>query len=295
MKVKRNIKPNRYKPEVSKPSEKDQLGSSSIDFCLKWIMLIAGISLLSLAAIFGYDMVTQSKFFNIKKIHVTGNNRISDQEIIAFAELDAPSNIFKINRHSLEEKIASMPWIDSASIKRNMAAELIIQVREHRALAIVKIENIADIIINTQGRPFKEYNPESDHLEALPVIEGLDLTQADNGYLFEGFLFNAVMKFLDIAHLKPGTTIRADNAMGLSIEKKPVTEYEPAESDQGFPVKLGFGQYEQKLKKAETISEYMDRYFPDKKIIAMDLFDLEKVFVKTQLSDSGLNILEKGV
>ena len=294
MKVKNKAKPNRYKPEKRKDPHASDSGFS-IDFCLKWIMLVTGISLLSLTCIFGYDLVTQSKFFNVKKIEISGNNRISADEIKSFAGLDQPHNIFKLNVHALEMKISSHPWIEWTSVKRNFTSGLDIQVVEHRALAIVKIENIADILINTRGRPFKEYNPSTDQIESLPIITGLDLTQSESGYLFDGIRFNAVMDFLKIADQRTIYKITADDQIGLTIETDTIYNKTEDQEKKRVQIRLGFGSFQQKMDRAETISQYLDQYFPDREIIAMDVFNLDKIFVKTKMNDPDQNVIEKGV
>lgn len=293
--MKTKVKPNRYKPGVAGKGDSMPEIGSSIDFCLKWLMIVAGISVLSLALIFGHDLVTQSTLFHVRQVDISGNARVTNDAVIRFAGLDKVHNIFKLNIHSLEKKIISHPWIASASVKRNLAAGLTIEVVEHEALAIVRIENIADILINTQGRPFKEYNPSADHLETLPVITGLDLTQADSRYIFDGRLFNAVMRFLTIADTHQTYVIHADNHTGITLNAGNVRNLTRKHQESGIPIKIGFDNFQAKLNRAEIIHEYIDSHYPERVVIAMDLFNINKVFVKTKRSNSGLNTIEKGV
>lgn len=291
--MKSKIKPNRYKTEATGKSSRQR--TINIDFCLRWIMLVAGISVLSLASIFTYDLVTQSSLFAVKQVTINGNEQIKADEIISFAGLDQEQNLFKLNIGMLEKKISLHPWVASANIKRRLSSILEIEIVEQKALAIVKIENIADIIINTQGRPFKEYDPEKDRLEDLPVVTGLDLTHAGSAFIFEGDLFNAVMTFLNIAATHPPVLIKADDQMGITIDSNDIYNRALPGQKKFIRIKMGFGDYHSKFKRAKTISEYIGRHFPDHTIIAMDLFNPDKVFVKTARNDSGHNALEKGV
>lgn len=292
--MKSKVKQNRYKPEAVKSAAEYHPGTG-IDFCLKWIMLVAGISLFSLAMIFMYDLVTQAPVFNVKTVHVSGNQRVSEDEVKSFAGLDGPMNMFKINLNSVEARLASHPWIEKVHVKRNIHCELFIHVIEHQALAIVKIENIADIIINEKGIPFKEYDPMQDRLEALPIITGLDLTLSGPDYLFDGILFNAVMDYLDITGAKADLKIHADDQMGLTIEARDTLRKESSPENRTIKIKMGFDNYRQKIKKAKHISAYIEKFFPGKTITAMDLFNLKKVFIRTELSDPECITTEKGV
>lgn len=290
----KKIKPNRYKPE---PRDEEGLRSdsgTSIDFCLKCIMTVAFISILSLASIFAYDVITQSPFFSIKNIEISGAKRVSRKDILKLARLTQDENIFRLNLYTIEKQIVSHPWIQSARIKRDFSSNLFISVIEHEPLAIVQIENLADIIINTQGQPFKEYNPQKDRIEDLPVISGLDLTPRNDQYLFNGPLFNSIMEFLNTDHSGSVKKIQGDKNTGILID---ITDsYNLTSGEQGtIRIKLGFSNFTAKLKKAKKISEYIDKNFPDRTICAMDLFNIEKVFIKTTRNDALRNTIEKGV
>ena len=63
----------------------------------------------------------------------------------------------------------------------------------------------------------------------------------------------------------------------------------------GFEIKLGFDNFQNKLNRAKTISAYIDKNYPDRVITAMDLFDIEKAFIKTKRNDALHNTIEKGV
>ncbi len=169
-------------------------------------------------------------------------------------------------------------------------------------MAIVTIENLADIVINAQGAPFKEYEPAKDDLTALPVISGVDLSLSNSTYLFEGDLFNAMMEILKIKGFGQIQTIWGDENTGILINilntrqdtgltKNPgETEFE---NKTVLPVKLGFDGFEKKLARARQIQRYMESNYPDKTISAIDLFSLKKVFVTTE--DAAQNTTEKGV
>jgi len=288
-------KQNRYKPEADEGNIINSNSGIGIDFCLKCIMTVAFISILSLASIFVYDFITQSDFFNIKKIDLSGTSRVQKEDILQLANLTSEKNIFGLNLFTIEKLIASHPWIQSARVKRNFASALSISITEQKPLAIVKIENLADILINTQGVPFKEYNPLKDHLENLPVITGLDLTSSNDQYMFNGVLFNSIMNFLKIDDSNNVKQIKGDKNTGISIETIDTYNQFPSESSRTIQIKLGFNNFKAKLKKAKKISRYIDKNFPERTICTMDLFTIEKVFIKTKPVDALHNNLEKGV
>lgn len=288
----KKIKPNKYKHKAK--NDKDTRPMIGIVFCLKGIMILVFISVLSLGSIFIHDFITQSAFFNIKRIEISGTQRIQKHDILKLTGLNCEKNILAINLFSIEKCLASHPWVQSASVKRTLAAEILISIVEQKPLAIVKIEHLAEILINTQGSPFKEYNPLKDHIKNLPIIAGLDLTCANDQYRFNGTLFDSIMDFLqsnDCANVKK---IKADKNTGVAIEAQDIYNHLPIGEQGIVQIELGFDNFKEKLNKAKNISAYIDKNFPEKTICSMDLFNIEKVFIKTKLNNALPNNLEKG-
>lgn len=310
--VNKKIKSNRFKPEARQYDPDRSEPGFGIDLCLKCIMTVVVISLVSLASIFAYDFITQSNFFSVQTIQISGSHRAVDKDLLKLGNIQTGMNLFELNLYAIEKKIITHPWILSVEVKRKLPSKLIIQVVEQQPLAIVKIENLADIIINTQGRPFKEYNPLTDEISDLPVISGLDLTSQNNQYLFNGPLFNSIMDFLDIREPGRIMQIKADANTGLMIETTDVYNL-PIENmsenvgenmdknnkvteETTLQIKLGFNNFKAKLDRAHKISRYMGKHFPYRRICAMDLSNIEKIFVKTKLNNGDEpNTLEKGV
>jgi hypothetical protein len=290
--VSKKIKPNRYKHEAK--DGKDSNSQSGIAVCLKYVMALVFISALSLGSIFIYDFITQSPSFNIKKIEISGTKRVLKEDIIQLADLTFEKNILKINLFSIEKQIISHPWIQSARVKRNLDSVLSISITEHEPLAIVKIENLADILINTQGSPFKEYSPVNDNIKNLPIVTGLDLASVNNQYLFNGTLFNSTMDFLQSVDCINIKQINGNKNTGVTIEARDIYNRQLTDEQGIIQIKLGFNNFKAKLNKAKTISKYIDENFPEKTICAMDFFNIEKVFIKTKFNNALRNDLEKG-
>jgi hypothetical protein len=290
--VSKKIKPNRYKAETQKSNN---TGSNSVNaICLQSLMTFIFIMALSLGSIFIYDFLTQSDFLNIKKIEISGTKRVLKKDILKLADLTFEKNILEINLFSIEKRIISHPWVQSAYVKRNLDSVLSISIVEHEPLAIAKIGNLADLLINTLGRPFKEYNPQNDSVKNLPVITGLELSSSNNLYVFNGTLFNSIMGFLQSNDSDNIKQIIGDKNTGITIEAKDIYNQNPIEEPGIVQIKLGFNNFKAKLNKAKNISEYIDKNFPEKSICSMDLFNIERVFIKTKLNTALHNDLEKG-
>ncbi len=286
------VRENRYKKIPDNPGPVKKASRQKV---LKIAALPVLICLVSIAAVFAHDAVVQSPFFTIQKVTVTGDHRIKKQEILTLAGLEKPANFFQVNLSAMEKKITAHPWVAAASVRRSLFFTLAVSIIEEEPLAVVCIENVSDILINTQGKPFKEYDPDQDHLLKLPVITGLDLTETQDQYQFQGPLFNCILDLLQGQFPQPIISIQGDEHTGLTIHVPDIFNRDPISRNTLIPLHLGFDEYRKKLIKARKISRYITANIPGKTICAMDLFDIDHVFVKTADMDTLHSNLEKGV
>lgn len=300
MATKKNT-PNRYKMPAKKTRKPKTFFSGKALRGKIFLTLFVGA--MSFGCIYMHDAVLQCPLFDVKTIMIDGLDRVTRVAVLARTKLDKPANIFELQPDMLEKELNTHPWIRVATVKRRLFSTLSIKIEEQEPLAIVTIENLADIVINAQGTPFKTYEPAKDNLTALPVISGVDLSLSNSTYLFEGDLFNAVMEILKIKGVGQIKSILGDENTGIRINilnigpdttgftKNPGdTE---SENKAVLPVKLGFDKFEKKLARARQIQRYMETNYPDKTISAIDLFSLKKVFVTTE--DAAQNSTAKGV
>jgi len=266
---------NRYKRE---PVQKKQTR-------LKWTPALIGVYILaaSLALVFLHDFVVQMDFFNVESVVVEGNSRVPEKEIISLAEIREDSSLLEANLFTMEKRILTHPWIKSASLERKLPSGLRIRVKEQQPMAVVKIENLADILINNQGLPFKEYSPETDNLPTLPVVSGLELTRIHDRYLFNGRLFNCIFDILHQPSLTGIRQIHADRETGLTVrENKEESETGSLKDLRATELKLGFSQYARKVELARKIETYYENRFERKTISSIDLFNPDHIIVTTK-------------
>ena len=290
----KTMKQNKFKPEASSPKGKSVSAIASKKHSINVFFAFGLLVLMSLTSIWVYDAVTQSPFFAIKQVDISGTQRVKRNEIIQLTGVTDQTNLFQINLNSIEQQICCHPWIARVCVKRSLFSTLVVTVVEEEPLAIVNIENLADIIINTQGHPFKEYDPQKDQLNFLPTISGIDLTRTGNSFGFEGPLFNAIMDLLEIQSFGRINTIMGNENTGITIIAKDIYNKNP-DPQVTLPIKLGFTRFEEKRIKAIKISAYMNKNFPEKAIRTMDLYNIEKIFITTKEIDALHHTIEKGV
>lgn len=77
----------------------------------------------------------------IKHIHITGNNNISDNDIIDVASIKYYPPIFKVNKKDMRESIMSLPLVKDVSVKKSIFGTLEINIEENKVLFLNKSTN----------------------------------------------------------------------------------------------------------------------------------------------------------
>ncbi len=274
------MRKNRYK----KPGAENRAGTGKVRTAARWILagLIYGFSLcgLSLGLIALHDLVTQADYYRVDKITISGLERLSRAELLDRAGISVGDNILAVNLFKVKKTLLSHPWVRDVSVSRKIPEELIIMVKEEKALAVVKFFDGETLLMNIQGEPFKIFEEQDDPFRQLPVIAGLDLSKAEEGYGFQGKLYESVMTLMKLKSLKEVRAIRADQDTGLTVH---TTDFSPAEEDgskESIGIRFGFGQYLSKCSQAKEISGLIHTSAPGKRISSMDLFDPGSITVK---------------
>lgn len=109
-----------------------------------------------------------SPFFNIKNIHIIGNEKITQEMIISLSGIELEQNTFKISKHKVEQAIKTNSYIDSVKVKRQLPDSIEIQLTERKPAYMVTIGN-AYVYMNKQGYLLEISQEKLD----LPIITGI--------------------------------------------------------------------------------------------------------------------------
>ena len=136
---------------------------------------IAGIAALmatSFLFIFVHDVITQCDYFRAKSLKIEGMHRLSRNQIIEAARVEAGMNVLAVNLATVRKRLLAQPWIAEAEVRREIPGGLYIKVQEHCPLAIIDLGR--KYLINESGQLFKEWT-DTDPTN-LPLISGLELS-----------------------------------------------------------------------------------------------------------------------
>lgn len=136
--------------------------------------------------------------FNIIKINVTGNEKVSAETIISLSGLKKGENIFKFNS-LVTKKIKENPYIQEAKVKRKLPGTVEINVKERKIKYQLNLIN-SYTYIDKDGYILEN----SEVKEKVPVITGLSITEDKmlNGSRLEEkdiAVLNKITKIIDAA------------------------------------------------------------------------------------------------
>lgn len=129
-------------------------------FILKIFLII---SLFTIVAIF----LLTSPLFNITKINVSGNAKISEEEILSLSKIKLETNTYKIVKSNIEQNIKENAYVDTAYVKRKLPNEVDIIITERKPQYMIQYGN-AYVYINNQGYMLEISEEKLD----MPIITG---------------------------------------------------------------------------------------------------------------------------
>ena len=233
---------------------------------------VIGVVLMSLFFIFCHDIILQSPYFKVSSLEVTGNKRLSTQEILEAARIKPDTNVLRVNLPLSRKYLLSHPWIAAAEITRELPGRLSIAIREHHPLAILDMGR--KLLIDLEGNVFKEVS-DSDSVE-LPIIEGIDFSDLDQSDLRRSTHYDAVLSLLEMGQ-NPACILSRNQIRLIRVDREEGITFFSEGPIQGFivnAVKIGYQDYSEKLVRLEKIIDY---YKTNKLIQGIDWVDLRQM------------------
>jgi len=268
----KRIRKNRYKNGGSSPADGFVKWRAVFGIVAKITGAVLFILIMSLVFMFGHDMITQSDYFDAKTVNVTGNSRLTLNEIKTIAGIHEGVNILSVNMVLARKKLLANPWIRSVDIRRDFPSIMYIHVVENHPKAIVDFGRF--FLINSRGNVFMEAGP-SDFPD-IPVISGVEYSQwnQDKG---QTRVFSSVMAVLDLVGKGSGPInirnlkeINVDSEMGLTLLANTAVE----------KIRLGFGKYNIKFRRLSKILSLPETIRRFSAFYMMDLRNPERVVAK---------------
>ncbi|HTR50462.1 MAG TPA: FtsQ-type POTRA domain-containing protein [Kofleriaceae bacterium] len=120
----------------------------------------------------GYHFVTTSPRFAITAIDVHGNRHLTADRIRAALPVHEGDNVFAADVEAALHALRADPWIEHAEAHRVLPDTLVIEVREHEAVALVDFGGL--YLVDAAGHPFKRAELADGEGAGMPIVTGID-------------------------------------------------------------------------------------------------------------------------
>lgn len=262
----KSAKRNRYK-RAEAPQR--SLWKPALRAVGKAFLTAFGLVCASLLLVFGHDALLQNHFFDAKRISVAGNQRLTDQQVLAQAGLKTGVNILSVNLSLARNRIEAHPWIADAELHREWPDGIAVRIREEQPVAVVVIDKAW--LVNAEGRLFKE--AAAGDAVGLIVVEGLSYLDVPAAGTQAGVAFKAVMDILELGR-------RPDAPLPLAMIKRIEVDREIGLTVSAFDgpktIRLGYGDYGVKIDRLERLIGYLKASGRFDEFAAIDLNSPER-------------------
>lgn len=98
-----------------------------------------------------------SSIFNINKVTVTGNQKVTSEEIVALAGITPGENLFKIDRTLIEKSVEIHPMVKNAHLVRHLPHTVEIKIQERTSWAVIPYDDLF-LLIDDEGHCLDKLN-----------------------------------------------------------------------------------------------------------------------------------------
>lgn len=138
-----------------------------------WIPAVGVVAAILMLGGVVWFMQTSPRF-EIAKIGVRGQARLTPKAIVKHLNLPAHTNIFRVNLEDVERQLETLSWIQHAEVYRHFPNKLSIVVKEREPFALVKFDEL--YLIDQEGVILGSLA--SGSAIHLPIITGAFVTKA---------------------------------------------------------------------------------------------------------------------
>ncbi len=166
---------NRRKVDPAKrAAELKAAAKARAPFFLRVFGTVAVLAGLAFGSFYGWRWAQTSPRFAITAIHLTGNERATEGELLKLSGLATGQNLVSLDVAAAERALLAHPWVKSAHLKRRLPSTLEVTVSEHVPSALVSLGDL--YLVDADGVPFKKVAV-SDAQKTpvdLPLLSGVD-------------------------------------------------------------------------------------------------------------------------
>lgn len=221
---------------------------------------VAALILVAAGSLSAFLFFQVKAVFRVGHVAFSGNSHLTDEELKALAGFRGDENLVTFSSARLFEQLMQSPWIRSVSVRKELPRSLLVQIRETEPFALMDVKGRL-FIVDEKGKMLEELKHGS--IPFLPVISGVPFGKKEN--VAEALQLVKVIRGRGLLSEKEHIEIIAQRPQDMTVNLD------------GLVVKVGTGEYEDKLQRLAELEEeirkrgihvdYIDLRFENKAVV----------------------------
>ena len=203
----------------------------------KYLIFVVLPVVLVVAAIYMMSRMVNSAF-KVREVVITGNEHLTDEELKSMAGIGRDENLLKVSGRRISSKMMESPWIRAVAVRKDFPDRLLIDIRESEPFALLDMKGKL-FIVDDRGAMLEKLKDIA--VPFLPVISSNPYREKE-----------AFHEALNLAKAIKNTGLLSRKDHIEIISHKP---QEMSVNLDGIVVKVGEGEYEDKLARLTDIEE----------------------------------------
>jgi cell division protein FtsQ len=261
---------NRNRPKKQKKSRKPMNYRRFLKRGARIASVLAIAAILVVVCLETYELLARATFFRLEKIEASKSKRLKREEIIALSGVKPGDSMLRLDLRRVAAQIKKNPWVEKVRVNRYFPRTLSIEITEWEPAAVVNMGYL--YYLDGKGEIFKPLT-KGDNLD-FPVITGItgeDLSKDPAGCKV---MLKTALQLADL--LKAGTVFKLADISEIHVDKG--YGYTLFTAQGGVPVKLGNGNFPEKLTRLARIYKELSTQLPELEYIDLNYND--KIVVK---------------
>jgi cell division protein FtsQ len=225
---------------------------------LKTGLIIISSIVFALAVALGVKQMVRS--LHVRDIVVYGNYHLEEKDIEKMLDTVRGMSLLSLGFHEVDEALRLSPWIKKVSMRKQFPHTLQVRIEEAVPKALLNYRGNT-YLLEQEGEVLEEIRGEVASF--LPIISGVDPDQEREGLLES-------LKLLEA--LEERNILSSRESVEVSLQS-----YGPEMNIDGETIKVGYGNYSEKLARWQGLQPQMSKIGPSSYI---DLRFQDKVIVK---------------
>jgi len=217
-----------------------------------------------------YVHLLSDPYFRVREVEVEGGRKIPKETLLSLTVVEGMPNLFSVKLKEVVKRLESHPWIEQVRVRKVFPRTIVIQVEERKPMAIIQLDGL--YYIDTKGEIFTAVGDKDEY--NYPYVTGLTRRVLEKDPVEAKRLITKALELLRIVSqekvppLEDISEIHMERTFGIHCFTKA----------EGLEVKMGWEDFEEKLKKLSLIwSDLGKRGFS---AVTIDCSDLERMVVK---------------